>query len=432
MKLTQLKKTDQDLAKLVEGEFARQQNGLELIASENYVSESVLEALGTVFTNKYSEGYPGKRYYGGQEFTDQIEQIAIDRAKDLFGCDHANVQPLSGAIANFAAYSSWMELGDTILGMNLSHGGHLTHGSPVTTMSKMYNFIRYGMKDIETGEIDYNALRDTALANKPKIILAGFSAYPREIDYAKIAEIANEVGAIAIMDMAHIAGLIAGKALANPFDYGFQMCTTTTHKTLRGPRGGLILTKGKVGNPLKKVDKTILNLPTLVDRAVFPGVQGGPIMNIIYAKAVAFGEAQKPEFEVYARQVIKNSQRLADQLMNKGFKLVTNGTDNHLVVADTIKSFGISGKIAEETLDKIHLSTSKSTVPDDIRSPFDPSGIRIGTPAATTRGMIEQDMDELASWIYNAITHYDDEKYIEKLAKDVEAHCRMFTVPGGV
>lgn len=431
MKLKELRRIDPLLATLSDGEYNRQQDGLELIASENYVSEAVLEALGTVFTNKYSEGYPGRRYYGGQDFTDQIEQIAIDRAKALFHSDHANVQPLSGAIANFSAFSSWLELGDTILGMDLSHGGHLTHGHPVTVMAKMYNFIRYGMKDIETGEIDYNALRDLAREHKPKIILAGFSAYPREIDYDKISQIANEIGAIAVMDMAHIAGLIAGKALENPFDHGFHMCTTTTHKTLRGPRGGMILTKGNVGNPLKKIKKKIENLPTLVDRTVFPGVQGGPIMNIIFAKAVAFGEAQQPEFEQYAHQVIKNAKRLADQLMTKGFKLVTNGTDNHMMVVDTIASFGVSGKIAEETLDKIHLSASKSTIPNDTRAPFDPSGLRIGTPAATTRGMLEKDMDQLAEWIYSAITHYDDEKYLSLLAHDVQEFCRRFKVHGG-
>jgi glycine hydroxymethyltransferase len=430
MKLRTLRQTDPILAELTEAEFKRQQDGLELIASENYVSEPVLEALGTVFTNKYSEGYPKRRYYGGQENTDQIEQIAIDRAKALFGCDHANVQPLSGAIANFAAYAAWLELGDTILGMNLSHGGHLTHGSPVTVMSKMYNFIRYGMKDVETGEIDYDELRTLALTNKPKIILAGFSAYPRELDYKKISDIANEVGAVAIMDMAHIAGLIAGKALANPFDHGFHMCTTTTHKTLRGPRGGMILTNGTVSNPLKKVEKKIANLPTLVDRSVFPGVQGGPIMNIILAKAVAFGEAQKPEFSEYAHQVIKNSKRLADQLMNKGFKLVTNGTDNHMMVVDTTASFGVSGGLAERTLDKIRLSASKSTIPDDTRAPFDPSGLRIGTPAATSRGMVEKDMDQLAEWIYQAITHTEDEMFLERLNLDVQAYCKEFTVPG--
>jgi glycine hydroxymethyltransferase len=432
MKLTELRKTDPQLAALVEGEYLRQQHGLELIASENYVSEPVLEALGTVFTNKYSEGYPGRRYYGGQDFTDQIESIAIERAVELFGCDHANVQPLSGAIANFSAFSSWLELGDTILGMNLSHGGHLTHGHPVTIMSKMYNFIRYGMKDVETGEIDYNALRDIALEHKPKIILAGFSAYPRELDYDKISAIANEVGAVAVMDIAHIAGLIAGKALANPFDHGFHMCTTTTHKTLRGPRGGMILTKGKIGNPLKKVSKKIENLPTLVDRTVFPGVQGGPIMNIIFAKGVAFGEAQKPEFQTYAQQVIKNSKRLAEQLMAKGFKLVTNGTDNHMMVVDTIKSFGVSGGAAEVALDKIHLSTSKSTIPDDTRTPFDPSGVRLGTPAATTRGMVEKDMDQLAEWIYSAVTRHEDDNYLNVLAQEVQEYCKQFPVPGAV
>lgn len=424
-----LKQFDPELFRLVKAEEKRQHEGLELIPSENYVSKAVLEALGTVFTNKYSEGYPGKRYYGGQVNTDQIENIAIERAKQLFNCDHANVQPSTGAPANLAAYFAWMDPGDTIMGMQLSHGGHLTHGDPRTVASRIFNFITYKIKDLETGEIDYDQMLATAKEHKPKIILAGFSAYPRELDYAKISEIAKEVGAVAMADVAHIAGLIAGKQLKNPFDYGFQIVTTTTHKTLRGPRGGMILSKGTVSNPLKPVDRTMENLPTLIDRTVFPGMQGGPIMNSVFAKAVAFGEAQQPEFQEYAKQVLKNAKRLADQLMAKGFKLVTNGTDNHLLLVDVMTSFNVSGKIAEETLDKIHLTLNKNMIPDDPRKPFDPSGIRLGTPAITTRGMKEKDMDVVADWMYNAIMHHDDEKYLKKLGKDVTAYCKQFPLP---
>jgi glycine hydroxymethyltransferase len=289
---------DDEVAKLIAGEEKRQQEGLELIPSENYVSKDVLNALGSVFTNKYSEGYPGKRYYGGQEFTDPLEQLAIDRAKKLFKADHANVQPHSGAPANEAVYSAWLEPGDSVLAMDLSHGGHLTHGNPMTRSAKLYNFIPYKMKDVSTGEIDYDHLRELALEHKPKIILAGFSGYPRDLDYKKFAEIAKEVGnqCLLMADMAHIAGLIAAGVKDNPFDYGFHVITTTTHKTLRGPRGGMILSRGVVSNPLKAPEKTIENIPTLIDRAVFPGMQGGPHMHVIAAKAVAFGEAMRPEF----------------------------------------------------------------------------------------------------------------------------------------
>ncbi|HSW89217.1 MAG TPA: serine hydroxymethyltransferase [Candidatus Saccharimonadales bacterium] len=424
-----LKTSDPKLFTLLKAEEKRQHEGLELIPSENYVSRAVLEALGTVFTNKYSEGYPGKRYYGGQENTDQIETIAIERAKQLFNCAHANVQPSTGAPANLAAYFAWMEPGDTILGMDLSHGGHLTHGNPLTVAAKIFNFIRYKIKDVETGEIDYDEMRELAIQHKPKIILAGFSAYPRELDYAKISAIAKEVGAVAMADMAHIAGLIAGKQLKNPFDYGFHIMTTTTHKTLRGPRGGMILSQGIVSNPLKAVERTMENLPTLIDRTVFPGMQGGPIMNSVLAKAVAFGEAQQPEFQEYAKQILKNAKRLADQLMNKGFKLVTNGTDNHLLLVDVMTSFNVTGKIAEETLDKIHLTLNKNMIPDDPRKPFDPSGIRLGTPAITTRGMKENDMDMVAEWIQKAITHHSDEKYLKTLGKEVTAYCKQFPLP---
>lgn len=424
-----LKQQDPQLFDLVNAEVDRQRSGLELIPSENYVSSAVLEALGTVFTNKYSEGFPGKRYYGGQVNTDKIEQIAIDRAKSLFKADHANVQPYSGAPANLAAYFAWMEPGDTILGMQLSHGGHLTHGDPRTAAAKVFNFISYGIKDVETGEIDYDNLRALALKHKPKIVLAGFSAYPRELDYKKIAEIANEIGAIAMMDIAHIAGLIAGGVLKNPFDYGFHVCTSTTHKTLRGPRGGLILSKGTVSSPLKAPEKTRENIPTLIDRAVFPGIQGGPHMNVVLAKAVAFGEAAQPEFAEYAKQILVNAKRLSEQLMEKGFKLITNGTDNHLMLVDMVKSFGVSGKEAEETYDKIHLNLNKNMIPDDERKPYDPSGIRLGTPAITTRGMKEKDMDMVADWMYQAIQIRSDEKKLEKLASEVEEYCRKFPLP---
>lgn len=420
---------DAEIAKLILAEEERQRDGLELIPSENYVSRDVLTAMGSVFTNKYSEGFPHRRYYGGQENTDQIEEIAIERAKKLFGADHANVQPLSGAQANEAAFHSWLEPGDTILGMELSHGGHLTHGRPGTVLAKLFNFVRYGMKDVETGEIDYNHLRDLALEHRPKMILAGFSSFPRELDYQKFADIADEVGAVAVMDMAHLAGLIAGKALKNPFDYGFHMVTTTTHKTLRGPRGGMILTKGTVGNPLKAPEKTIENLPTLVDRTVFPGVQGGPHMHVIAAKAIAFGEADTPEFQAYAQQVLKNSKVLADELMKRGFKLITNGTDNHMVVADVQTSFGIHGGEAEKAMDAIGLNLNKNVIPDDPLPPFRPSGIRLGTPALTTRGLTEDQMAQLADWMLAAIQARNDESKLASIKGEVVEFARQYPLP---
>jgi len=418
-----------NLFKILDDERQRQLEGLELIPSENYVSGDVLRALGSEFTNKYSEGYPGKRYYGGQEFTDQIEQAAIDSAKHLFGADHANVQPHSGAPANIAVYGAWLEPGDTVLGMDLGHGGHLTHGHPVTLMAQLYNFVRYKMKNVETGELDYDQIRDLALKHKPKIILAGFSAYPRELDYAKFAEIADEVGAIAMMDMAHIAGLIAGGVLENPFDYGFHVVTSTTHKTLRGPRGGMILTKGTVGNPLKKPEKTIENLPTLIDRMVFPGLQGGPHMNNVMAKAVAFEEAARPEFKTYAQAVVDNAKRLADELMKRDFRLITNGTDNHLILADVQMSFGIDGKQAEEALDKIGLTLNKNAIPDDENPPFRPSGIRLGTPALTTRGMTADDMPRLAGWMKQALDAREDETKLMSLRKEVSEYAVTLQLP---
>ena len=414
---------DKQIEELIKAEKKRQTDGLELIPSENYVSSDVLQALGSVFTNKYSEGYPGRRYYGGQENTDQVEQLAIDRAKKLFKADHANVQPHSGAQANEAVYYAWCEPGDTILAMDLAHGGHLTHGAPVTRSAREYNFIRYGIKNIDTGEIDYEEIRQLALKHKPKIILAGFSAYPRELDYEKFAEIGNEVGAMLMADMSHIAGLIVSGVAKNPFDYGFHVITTTTHKTLRGPRGGLILSRGIVGNPLKKPEKTLENLPTLIDRAVFPGTQGGPHMHTIAAKAVAFGEALQPEFKDYAEQIVKNAKKLAEELQKRGFKLVTGGTSNHLILADIHSSFGIGGKEAEIAMDKIGLTLNANAIPDDPLPRFRPSGIRLGTPAVTTRGAKEDDMEKIAEWMRRSIDNRDNDDELTELRKKVIEFC---------
>ena len=419
---------DQAIERLIAAEIKRQQTGLELIPSENYVSPDVLKALGSVFTNKYSEGYPGRRYYGGQHNTDQIEQLAIDRAKQLFGADHANVQPHSGAQANEAVYYAWCEPGDTILAMDLAHGGHLTHGAPVTRSAREYNFVRYGIKDVETGEIDYEEIRRLALEHQPKIILAGFSAYPRELDYAKFAEIGREVGAMLMADMSHIAGLIVGGQAKNPFDYGFHVITTTTHKTLRGPRGGLILSKGVVGNPLKQPEKTLENLPTLIDRAVFPGTQGGPHMHTIAAKAVAFGEALRPEFTAYAQQIVKNAAVLADELKRGGLKLVTGGTSNHLVLADVYGSFGIDGKTAQERLEASGITANANAIPNDTLPPFRPSGLRLGTPAVTTRGMKETKMKQIAELIIAAI-RTDDPNIHAELKQKTGSLAKSFPLP---
>lgn len=420
---------DTAVTDLIAAEEQRQRTGLELIPSENYVSREVLNALGSVFTNKYSEGYPGRRYYGGQDNTDPLEQLAIDRAKALFGADHANVQPHSGAPANIAVYQAWLEPGDTVLAMKLDHGGHLTHGHPVTSSAKLYNFVRYGIKDLETGEIDYEEMRQMALKHRPKIILAGFSGYPRSLDYEKIAAIGKEVNAMLMADMAHIAGLIVGKALPNPFDYGFHVITTTTHKTLRGPRGGLILTKGTPGNPLKAVEKTLDNLPTLIDREIFPGMQGGPHMHVIAAKAVSFYEAAKPEFAVYAQQILKNAKVLADELMARGFKLVTNGTDNHMIQADMITGFGIDGRKMQNSLDAIGLSANCNSIPNDTLPPFRPSGLRLGTPAMTTRGLREDHMAQIAEWMQKVAKSPDDAALLAALKQDVEAFALQFPLP---
>ena len=421
---------DTDIAALIAGEEQRERDGLELIPSENYVSRDVLTALGSIFTNKYSEGYPGRRYYGGQDFTDPLETLAIDRAKQLFNADHANVQPHSGAPANEAVYNAWLNPGDTVLAMDLSHGGHLTHGAPVTRSAQLYNFVRYKMKDPATGEIDYEELRELAKKHQPKIILAGFSAYPRELDYAKFADIAKEVeGCLLMADMAHIAGLIVGGVAKNPFDFGFHVITTTTHKTLRGPRGGLILSRGVVGNPLKKPEKTLENIPTLIDRSIFPGMQGGPHMHVIAAKAVAFGEALKPEFRDYAAQIIKNASTLADEMKARGFQLVTGGTSNHLILADVYKSFGIDGKVAEVALDKIGLTLNANSVADDPLPPFRPSGIRLGTPAITTRGLREEHMPQIAQWMKQAIDARDDDVALEALRIEIKEFVQQFPLP---
>ena len=418
---------DKQVFEALKNEELRQREGLELIPSENYVSREVLAAVGSVFTNKYSEGYPGRRYYGGQENTDIVEALAIERAKQLFKADHANVQPHSGANANEAVYHAWLEPGDTVLGMDLAQGGHLTHGSPVTRSGQIYNFVRYGLT--EAGEIDYDQIEKLADEHKPKIILAGFSAYPGEIDYARIAKIGEKHGALLMADMAHIAGLIVGGVSPNPFDFGFHVITSTTHKTLRGPRGGLILSRGKVGNPLKKPEKTLENLPTLIDRSVFPGTQGGPQMHSIAGKAVAFFEALQPEFASYAEQIVANAQVLAEEMKRRGFKLITNGTKNHLILADIYSSFGIDGKTAERAMDKIGLTLNANSIPNDTLPMFTPSGIRLGTPAVTTRGMKTEHMAQIAEWMKLAIDFRNDEEKLAEIKQEVRDFALKFPLP---
>jgi len=410
-----LEVADPDIYNALMGEIKRQKEGVELIPSENYISPAVMEIMGSVFNNKYSEGYPGRRYYGGQEYTDCVESLAIERATKLFNCEHANVQPHAGAPANLALYFALLEPGDTVLGMDLSHGGHLTH--PVTYITKVFNFVRYKMKDVETGEIDYDEMREVAIRERPKIILAGFSAYPRELDYAKMKAIADEVGAYTVADMAHIAGMIAGKALRNPFDDGFDVITTTTHKSLRGPRGGMILCKN-------------LDLGKKIDKSVFPGFQGGPIMQMVAAKAVAFKEALKPEFKDYAAQIITNAKKMADVFMDNGAKLVTNGTDNHLMMVDCVTSWGITGQETETLFDRIGVTLNKNMIPDDPRKPMDPSGIRFGTPAITTRGMKEADVEMIAKFMLQAVEKRNDDSAIERLHDEVIDFCLKFPVPG--
>ena len=410
---------DKVVEELLQAEKKRQALDVELIPSENYVSDDVLTALGSVFTNKYSEGYPGKRYYGGQENTDQVETLAIERAKKLFHADHANVQPHSGASANEAVYYAWLESGDTVLAMDLSHGGHLTHGAPVTRSAKQYNFIRYKVKNIETGEIDYEQLRSLALEHRPKIILAGFSSYPRELDYEKFAAIGNEVGALLVADVAHIAGLIAGGVAKNPLDYGFHVLTTTTHKTLRGPRGGMILSKGTVSNPLKVPEKTIDNIPTLIDRAVFPGIQGGPQMHSIAAKAVALYEAMQPEFKIYAQNILDNAQVLAEALKERGFVLISGGTSNHMMVIDIMKSYGFDGRKFQQALESVGITLNSNVIPDDPLPAFAPSGVRLGTPALTTKGFGRDDMIIVADWLKYVAENIENGSDLEEVKKEI-------------
>ncbi|MBY0309776.1 serine hydroxymethyltransferase [Patescibacteria group bacterium] len=412
-----IKAQDAEVFGALMGEEERERHGIELIPSENYVSRAVLEANGSVFTNKYSEGYPGKRYYGGQEFTDIVETIAIERAKQLFGAAFANVQPLGGAAANVAMYFALMEPGDTVLGMDLSHGGHLTHGHPTTAINKVFNFVRYKMKDVDTGEIDYEHLRQVALEHKPKIILAGFSAYSRELDYAKFVEIAREVGAYTVADMAHIAGLIAGGALKNPFDAGFDVIITTTHKTLRGPRGGMILVRENA-DIAKKINK-----------AVFPGMQGGPHMQAIAAKAVAFGEALHPNFKVYAAQVLKNAKAMEVVFKNEGVRLLCGGTDNHLLLADVYGSLGVTGQEAEVLLDEVGITLNKNMIADEPRTAMDPSGIRFGTPAMTTRGMKELQATRLAELMLETLRHKDDTAKKLAVKAEIKEMCLAHPVP---
>jgi len=412
-----LEKQDSEIFKAIRGEEQREADGLELIPSENYISKATHEAMGSCFTNKYAEGYPGKRYYGGQEFTDTIEDIAIDRACELFGCKYANVQAHSGAPANIAAYFALCEAGDTILGMDLSHGGHLTHGHPVTHITKSFNFVRYKMKDTSTGEIDYEALREVALREKPKLILAGFSAYSRELDYQKFVDIAKEVGAYTMADMAHIAGLIAGKAAKNPFDYGFDVITTTTHKTLRGPRGGLILTR-KNEDIAKKIDKSI-----------FPGLQGGPHMHTIAAKAVAFKEALSPEFQTYAKQILKNAKAMEKVFLEANIRLLAGGTDNHLLLADVYGSLNVTGQEAETVLDEVGMTLNKNSIADEPRSMFDPSGIRFGTPAVTTRGLKEAECTRIAELMIEAMKNKDDSATKTRIRAEIKELAHKFPIP---
>ena len=452
---------------LIRSEKKRQSEGLELIPSENYVSANVLKAMGSVLTNKYSEGYPhfdgigygdgewdekkiskkilgNYRYYGGQDNIDRIERLAIDRACRLFHADHANVQPHSGAQANNAVYFAWLEPGDTVLGMSLPAGGHLTHGAPVTLSAHIYNFVGYGVT--EDGDIDYDDLEKKALESDPKIILIGYSAFMKIPDFKRVAEIRDKAAKksgheiLLMADMAHVAGLIAGGVHPNPLDFGFNVLTTTTHKTLRGPRGGIIMSKGNVASPLKKPEKNLENIPILIDRAVFPGTQGGPLEHVIAAKAVAFGEALQPEFKTYAANIVKNAKTLAAELMKRGFILQGNGTENHLILADVKKSFGFDGKIYERALDMVGLTLNANAVATDKGGAFRPSGVRLGTPAMTTRGLSEKEMIELADWMEKVadickkaetedkLADYKDE--LGKIREEVKTLALKFPVPG--
>ena len=413
--LESLRDSDEELYASITGEEERQKNGIELIPSENYAFPEVLAALGSVFTNKYSEGYPGRRYYGGQENTDYIENLAQERAKSLFKCDHANVQPLSGSGMNQAVYLGLLNPGDTILAMDLSHGGHLTHGAPVSHMGKLFNFVRY-VTDPSDGSFDFDQILKDAKACKPKLVLCGYTSYPRDLDYESFKKIADDVGAISMTDASHFGGLVAGGAMANPFDYGFDIVTTTTHKSLRGPRGGMILCKEEFAAKL--------------DKSVFPGLQGGPHMNAVAALAVTLKLAALPAFKEYTRQVLKNSKSLCKVLIQSDAQLVTGGTDNHMLVLDTLKSYGIDGRVAEETLDEVNITTNKQIIPDDPNPPLRPSGIRIGTPAATSRGMREEDMERLGTWIDECLRAPKDKEALRRVKNEVTEFCLQFPVPG--
>lgn len=406
-----LSQQDEQVFQAIQKELGRQRTKIELIASENFVSEAVMEAQGSVLTNKYAEGYPGRRYYGGCEYVDIVEDLARDRAKQIFGAEHVNVQPHSGAQANMAVYFTILEHGDTVLGMNLSHGGHLTHGSPVNFSGIQYHFVEYGV-DKTTQRIDYEDVLAKAREHKPKLIVAGASAYPRAIDFKRFREIADEVGAYLMVDMAHIAGLVAAGLHQSPVPYA-DFVTTTTHKTLRGPRGGMILCREEFA---KKIDKSI-----------FPGIQGGPLMHVIAAKAVAFGEALQDGFKEYAAQIIANAKRLAESLQKEGIKLVSDGTDNHLLLVD-LQNLGLTGKVAEKVLDEVGITVNKNTIPYDPQSPFVTSGIRIGTAAVTTRGFDLEEMDEIASIIAFTLKNHEDEVTLTEASRRVEALTSKFTL----
>src|SRR5258706_8426474 len=407
---------DPDIASAITAEERRQVDGMEMIPSETYPYPEVLAALGSVLTNKYSEGYPGRRYYGGQEFTDRIENLARDRACALFRAEHANVQPLSGSPMNQAVSLAYLKPGDTVLGMDLSHGGHLPHGAPVSHMGKIFNFVRYKTRTDRQGAIDFDELRRVAKEARPKIVLCGYSSYPRDYDYRSFKSIADEVGALTMADIAHIGGLVAANVMRNPLDPGFDFVTTTTHKSLRGPRGGMILCR-------KAHAATI-------DASVFPGLQGGPHMNNVAAAAFTLKKAAEPEFRAYAEQILKNAKKLAEVFLSEKVALITGGTDNHLLVIDTVASFGLDGKRAEEVLDRIGIATNKQVIPDDPRPPLRPSGIRLGTPACTTRGMREAEMEFIARAMVGALRHADDESFLFDAAKRVKEMCVRFAVPG--
>lgn len=409
-----IKKQDPKLYKIIKLEEKRQREGIELIASENYVSKAILEAMGTVLTNKYSEGYPGRRYYGGNDVIDQAESLAVERAKKLFGAEHVNVQPLSGSPANLAVYMALLNPGDKVLGLSLDQGGHLSHGHPLNFSGKLYTIIPYFV-DKKTEVIDMDEVEKIALKEKPKMILAGFSAYSRNLDWKRFKKIADKIGAYTFADIAHIAGLIAAKLIDSPVPY-FDVVSTTTHKTLRGPRGAIIMCK--------------VEFAKAIDRAVFPGVQGGPHDHINAAKAVAFGEALKPSFKKYSAQVIKNSKALASALQRRGYRIISGGTDNHLMLVDLFGSKGITGKEAEHALEMVGISINKNMIPFDPRKPLDPSGIRLGTPAITTRGAKEKHMDEIAEFIDNALMNKDNETKLKDLGKKVKKFSLQFPVPG--